>query len=139
MSTSIFRKPLIAKDEPLGTKGDPCCGCELGPYSPTEQCPSCAKFREACAVHSAHAVSTHAIELMKHTIGFRQDRVRRKKYVAFRNYFAAPSVIPEWESLVEQGLASKGSEGTKYIYYHVTRAGMNFLEQTCGVKIVESE
>lgn len=88
----------------------------------------------------AVAIKERQLEKMEHAIGFRFDRVKRRKYVAYRNYYAAPKCDDEdWKYLVAVGYAEKSEVSEKLIYYHVTREGMNFIERVTGVKIVEDD
>lgn len=86
------------------------------------------------------AVRSSALEKMEHAIGFRFDRVKRGKYIAFRNYFAAPrSDDNDWIHLTNIGYAEQGEVTQNCIMYHVTRAGMDFIESVTGVTIVEED
>lgn len=80
------------------------------------------------------------LKKMKHAIGFRLDRIKKNKYVAYRNYFAASLVDDEdWKWLVGMGYAEQGEVTQSGIFYHVTRAGMDFIERVTGVKIIEED
>lgn len=80
------------------------------------------------------------LEKMEHAIGFRFDRIKKNKYVAYRNYFAAPLVDDEdWKWLVGMGYAEQGEVTQSGIFYHVTRAGMDFIERVTGIKIIEED
>lgn len=93
-----------------------------------------------------YTVTLKQFENMAHCIGFQQDRVRGRKnrrYEAFRNYFTTSDNDPEWDNLVEQGLAEKhpfpSGGGTNPQAYHVTLAGMEYLSRITGVLITEME
>lgn len=81
-----------------------------------------------------------ALEKMEHAIGFRLDRVKRKKYRVFRNHYAAPKCDDnDWKHLVEIGYAEQGEITQNCIMYHVTKAGMDFIERVTGVTILEDD
>lgn len=90
---------------------------------------------------TAAALSAEQVELMCHCIGYKQKRVKRGRYIAFRNYFTTNGSRWEWDKLVEYGYAvvspfpQGGSPAAKM--YSVTRKGMDFLERVTGVKIEE--
>lgn len=89
------------------------------------------------------AVRAEQVELMLHCIGYMPKRVKRGKYIAFRNYFTANGPRWEWERLVEYGYAGvepfpRGCSPAAKMY-SVTRKGMDFLEGVTGVKIEEDD
>lgn len=89
---------------------------------------------------TAIAVRSSAVEKMEHAIGFQIDRVKRGKYITFRNHFAAPrSDDNDWIHLVNIGYAKRGEITQNCIMYHVTRTGMDFIERITGVTIVEED
>lgn len=89
------------------------------------------------------AVRPEQVDLMLHCIGYTPKRVKRGKYIAFRNHFATNGPRWEWDRLVEYGYAEVepfpqgGSPAAKM--YSVTRTGMDFLEGVTGVKIEEDD
>lgn len=85
------------------------------------------------------SATANQIRMMKHAIGFEQRRVRRGKYVAWRNYFFGCGKDFEWEKLVGWGLAVKREEPDDKVYYHVSEKGFEFLGDILGVKIVEDD
>lgn len=81
-------------------------------------------------------VTYNQIDMMKHTIGFNNHKVRGtkyRKYEPYRNYYyAGKSDKAELDKLVEIGLMKKSSED----YYHVTDNGKEFLYYVTGVQIL---
>lgn len=89
---------------------------------------------------SAIAVRQSALEKMEHAIGFDFKRVKRNKYVAYRNYYATSRCDDnDWKYLVSIGYAEFGESTESCIYYHVTNEGMSFIERVTGVKILEGD
>jgi len=89
------------------------------------------------------SVTLKQINDMKHAIGFDGKRVRRRKYVAYRNYYTTSDNSSSWDALVELGLAVKrpfenGIGGNPQCYF-VTKKGMEFLERLLECKIMEEE
>lgn len=86
----------------------------------------------------AIAVRERALEKMEHAIGFSFDKIKKNKYNAYRNYYAAPKCNDnDWLYLVDIGFAKSGEVTDNCIMYHVTRDGMDFIERVTGVKIIE--
>lgn len=83
-------------------------------------------------------LTVEQINDMKHAVGFRQDKVKRGKYIAWRNYFASYGIIAGWEELIKLGLAEKRLV-EKMNYYRVTEKGLNYLADLLSIKIVESD
>jgi hypothetical protein len=88
-------------------------------------------------------VTVRQIDYMKHAIGYSLDKVKRKAYAAYRNYFTTSKSNEGWNELVELGLAGKrpfehgiGEEPT---LYYVTDLGLNFLSGLLGIKIIERD
>jgi hypothetical protein len=82
-------------------------------------------------------INTDQLRLMKHAIGFDRDKVKRGKYVAWRNCFVnGKKPDDEWEKLVNQGLAEKYSRFCEICYY-VSEEGINLLSEILDVKIIE--
>jgi hypothetical protein len=88
-------------------------------------------------------VTLKQIQNMKHCIGFRGDRVKRKKYVTFRNYYTTSDNSQSWDELVNLELATKmpfpNGGGDNPQCYFVSRKGMDLLESLLECKIVEDE
>lgn len=83
-------------------------------------------------------ITPQQIELMKHAIGFKQDKVKRGKYIAWRNYFVATNPNDEWDIIVKNGLAVKRFKDNQIVYF-VSKEGMNLLARMLSIKIVEGE
>lgn len=89
---------------------------------------------------SAIAVRHVALEKMEHALGFNFNRVKKNKYVAYRNYYAAPRCDDnDWRYLASIGYAEQGEITQSCIMYHVTREGMDFIERVTGIKILEDD
>lgn len=86
------------------------------------------------------SVKFEELEKMEHAIGFENRRVKRNRYIAYRNFYAAPKCADgDWQHLVAIGYAKQGEITQNCIMYHVTREGMNFIERVTGVKILEED
>lgn len=83
-------------------------------------------------------IKAEQIRLMKHAIGFDIKKIKRGKYVAWRNYFCSYSKSEDWEKLVNAELASK-EEREKAVYYFVEDKGFRKLEEIFEIKIVEAK
>lgn len=85
-------------------------------------------------------ITLKQIENMKHAIGFQRDRVKRGKYIAFRNYYTTNDINLSWENLVEFGYATRrklnGHVGDNGQVYFVAKKGFELLERLFEVKIV---
>ena len=89
---------------------------------------------------SAIAVRQAALEKMEHAIGFRFDKVKHGKYIAYRNHYASPRCDDnDWKYLVSVGYAEQGEITQNCIMYHVTREGMDFIERVTGIEILETD
>jgi len=89
---------------------------------------------------SEDKVTLKQINNMKHCIGFRGDRVKRKKYIAFRNHYTTSDDNQSWDELVSLELAAKRSfpnGGGNSQAYFVSKKGMELLERLLECKIVE--
>lgn len=85
-------------------------------------------------------VRQSALEKMEHALGFDFRKVKRNKYTAYRNYYAAPRCDDnDWKYLVSIGYAKLGESTGTCIYYHVTNEGMSLIERVTGVEILESD
>lgn len=81
------------------------------------------------------------IREMQHAIGWRESRVtgtKKRVMHAYRNRFFAPT-NEAWESLCFFGLAKIDdiSDDGRRACYVLTRKGLDFLGDLCGLKIVE--
>lgn len=84
-------------------------------------------------------ITLYQINLMKHTIGFDRKKVKRNKYIAWRNYFCAGQKdVDHWETLIRVGLADKFEKFGNIVYY-VTEKGFELLGGLLGIKIVEDK
>jgi len=88
-------------------------------------------------------VALRQINNMKHCIGFNGDKVKRRKYVAYRNYYTTSDNSPSWDELVDLELAVKrplknGIGGNPQCYF-VTKKGIELLERLLECKITEME
>jgi hypothetical protein len=88
-------------------------------------------------------ITVAQIANMKHCIGFRGDRVKRGKYVAYRNYFTTADDNESWDDLVSRGMANKRPHhygvGKNPQVYSLSEKGIEFLAKLLGVKIVEMD
>lgn len=86
-----------------------------------------------------YTISIKQIDKMKHCIGFEISKVKRGKYVAYRNYYTMPDINSEWEELVNKGLAMRDKYihgcGTNPQIYSLTVEGINLVQSITGVKI----
>ena len=82
-------------------------------------------------------VTYSQIDKMKHTIGFRNDRVKgtkHRKYESFRNYYCAGECDKkELDELCQIGFMKKFRDN----YYCVTDDGKEFLMRVTGVQILD--
>ena len=83
-------------------------------------------------------ISLYQIKVMKHAIGFSRDKVKRGKYIAWRNYFCSYEPSEPWERLVSLGLAEK-SIRERAIYYFVTDEGLKMLSSVLEIQIIEDK
>lgn len=82
-------------------------------------------------------VSIDQIRIMKHAIGYEPRRVKRGKYIAWRNYFVnGDKQCEQWDELVDLGLAVKYGRMNQICYY-VSDKGIEFLASLLGIRIVE--
>ena len=83
-------------------------------------------------------ITLKQINLMKHTIGFEGNKVKRHAYKAYRNYFCAGGDMKEFQDLVIVGLAvADVRQGDTY--YFLTPKGIEYLSKIVGVRIVETD
>ena len=83
-------------------------------------------------------VTLEQIRLIKHTLGFSKDKVKRGKYQAYRNYYCAGGIEEEFEELVEMELAVKAIR-QEQVYYFITAKGIQLLADFTEVKITEMD
>ena len=94
--------------------------------------------RQVLTVGNEIAVTLEQIRIMKHAIGFKRESVKRGKYVAYRNYYAAGGREENWDALVSMGLATHRASKEEWSdCYHVSAAGIGLLAKVLAVKIVE--
>lgn len=76
------------------------------------------------------------LHVMKHAVGLgrKEPDASTKEYTPYRNRYAAAGEYPEWEDLVNKGLAEKVPDGP-YVGYYLTRAGLDALGENLGIKI----
>jgi len=89
---------------------------------------------------SCDEVNLKQINNMKHCIGFKGEGVKRKKYVAYRNYYTTNGDDASWDSLVGLGLARKrdfSMGGSNAKCYSVSKRGIELLERLLECKITE--
>lgn len=84
-------------------------------------------------------LSVTQIEKMKHALGLNHPN-SKMKLVAYRNFYATGD-DPEWNELVERGLANKRSDPfcKGDIVYHVSEVGLDYLSRIIGKKITISK
>lgn len=81
-------------------------------------------------------LSVEQIRKMRHAIGLTADTPANKMYTPYRNYYVTGK-DPDWEELVEAGLASKRQDifYKDDTIYSVTAAGCAVLQEVTGIKI----
>lgn len=85
-------------------------------------------------------LSFRQIDIMKHAIGFSRDKVKKNRYVAYRNRYVTSATDKDWEDLVFVGYATKREfEIEKQIGYYVSSEGLKFLGCLFDCIITESE
>lgn len=85
-------------------------------------------------------LSVSQIKKMQHAIGLDNPSQSKTKQVAYRNYYAAGD-DPEWNEVVEKGLAVKRADPFckgDYIY-HLTAQGIEYLSSILGKEITVSK
>ena len=92
------------------------------------------EYYELLHTHNHDEITPHMISLMQHAIGFESSNVKRGIYHAYRNFFAAPAPVDEWEKLVELGIADGAEYATGKTYW-LTKAGYVVLEAITDVDI----
>lgn len=92
-----------------------------------------------------YSLDLKQIDIMKHTIGFRRDRIKGKKYPkyeAFRNYFCTCKACDDFEMLKDlenQGLMDCKETDRGSCYFHLTDEGIKYLADITDVKITMGE
>lgn len=82
---------------------------------------------------------------MKHTIGFRRDKVSGKKYPkykAYRNYYCTAEGCNDFDSLVDlvnKGLMLSRQNGARGWFFHLSKDGFKVLSEITEVDIQEDE
>lgn len=89
-------------------------------------------------------ITIYQLNLMKHAIGFKRDKVKRGKYIAWRNYFCSYEPCEPWDKLVSLGMAVKSTQEKSgcfdsAVYYSVTHEGIEVLSDVLEVQIVEDK
>lgn len=75
-------------------------------------------------------LSLRQIEIMRHAIGLGNEKLKKSRYDAYRNYFVTSKIDEDWEYLVSIGYAIKMEfEIEKRIGYFITTHGAKYL--TC--------
>ncbi len=90
------------------------------------------------SIKNTDSISLEQIRLIKHTIGFDRRKVKRGKYIAWRNYYVADREMKDWESLVEWGMAVR-YERMDSICYCVTDKGFDLLASILEIKIIKDD
>lgn len=80
-------------------------------------------------------LSIEQINKLRHAISL-TDTPTKKMYTPYRNYYVTGE-DPDWEELVEAGLASRRPDifHKDDIIYSVTAAGCGVLQEITGIKI----
>jgi len=87
----------------------------------------------------AEKVNLYQFDVMKHAIGFRREKVKRGKYIAWRNYFCCYGGSKDWDHLVSLGFAIVDRDRAGADYYFVTAEGLELLASVLEIKIVEDD
>ena len=93
---------------------------------------------------SKDEINLYQLRLMKHAIGFDRKKVKRGKYIAWRNYFCSYEPCEPWDKLVNLGTAVKSVREetgcfSSAVYYSVTDEGLKVLSDVLGIQIVEDK
>lgn len=84
-------------------------------------------------------LSLRQIEIMRHAIGLDNEKLKKSRYDAYRNYFVTSKIDEDWEYLVSIGYAIKMEfEIEKQIGYFITTHGAKYLTCLFGT-IIELE
>lgn len=91
---------------------------------------------------STDDLTVYEIDLMKHCIGFDDNKVTGIKHRVMHSYrnFFYDDINDEWERIKESGLASRTNANAEgHVYYRLTQEGFDFLARLCGFeKIVKT-
>ncbi len=81
-------------------------------------------------------LSVSQIQMMKHALGLDNPFLSKRKPEAYRNYYATGD-DPEWNDIVEKGLAEKRADPfcKGDVIYHLTTEGIDYLSSLIGKKI----
>lgn len=82
-------------------------------------------------------LSASQIRKMKHAIGLDHDTQRRSKKNVHRNFYAAGD-DPEWNDIVEKGLAVKRADpfNKNCFVYHLNEHGVKYISSVIDRKII---
>lgn len=76
------------------------------------------------------------IKMMKHAIGFSNQKNHNGSYDAYRNYYdVGKSQTQEWERLVSDGLAASSQDNYGNIIYRVSEKGASVLSGILEINI----
>ena len=85
------------------------------------------------------------VRLAAHAIGLDNNRPYKRHskffYRPYRNYFATHDKAPDyktWQGMVANGYA-ESCESNGYIYYYLTRKGLDWLGNSLGITIYDEE
>ena len=85
-------------------------------------------------------ISIGQIQMMQHAIGFDRSRIKKNKYIAYRNRYIASEPNNDWEELVAIGYAKKREyQEQSQIMYCVSEEGMKCLGVMLGCVIEEMD
>ena len=80
---------------------------------------------------------------MKHEIGISKDKIKYRKYNAYRNYYTTAGKHIDWEDLTSKGFAvSRKHEhgiGEDARVYYVSEKGLELLSELLYIKITEMD
>lgn len=77
---------------------------------------------------SKEKLSIRQIQMMQHAIGFEQRRIKKNKYMPYRNRYVVNQPEEEWEELVSIGYATRRDfQIEKQVLYLVSELGMKYL------------
>lgn len=84
-------------------------------------------------------VTLSQCELIKHTIGLTKDKIKRNKFIEWRNYFTTGTEDEELEQLVNMGVMNKFDKRDTWhncIIYCLSDLGFELVEYVERIKIV---
>jgi len=97
-------------------------------------------FKEYCKL--AKVISLEVYDNMTHAIGFSRDKIRRGKYVAYRNSYITndrPEETDAFNIAIENGLMAQNGFTDTAVRFEVTTKGLNFIAFRENCKIVEMD